>query len=131
MALPINIDDLIHRRKVEGGRIEYKAGWNPEKVVHTICAFANDIDNWGGGYIILGIEEQDGRPIFPVKGINPAEVDAIQKELRRDEHVTIDQMARMMGITSRTIDTNVAILKRLKIISSKGATRNSQWKVLI
>ena len=81
MALPINIDDLIHRRKVEGGRIEYKAGWNPEKVVHTICAFANDIDNWGGGYIILGIEEQDGRPIFPVKGINPAEVDAIQKEL--------------------------------------------------
>lgn len=81
MALPINIDDLVNRRKVEGARIEYKAGWNPEKVVHTICAFANDIDNWGGGYIILGVEEENGRPVFPVKGIASSEIDQIQKEL--------------------------------------------------
>jgi len=51
MALPLNIDDLIHQRKVEGARIEYKKDWNPEKVLHSVCAFANDIDNWGGGYI--------------------------------------------------------------------------------
>ena len=50
MALPLNIDDLIHQRKVEGARIEYKKDWNPEKVLHSVCAFANDIDNWGGGY---------------------------------------------------------------------------------
>ena len=55
MALPLNIDDLIHQRKVESARIEYKKGWNPEKVLHSVCAFANDIDNWGGGYIILGV----------------------------------------------------------------------------
>ena len=52
MALPLNIDDLIHQRKVEGARIEYKKDWNPEKVLHSVCAFANDIDNWGAGYNI-------------------------------------------------------------------------------
>ena len=49
MALPLNIDDLIHQRKVESARIEYKKDWNPEKVLHSVCAFANDIDNCGGG----------------------------------------------------------------------------------
>jgi len=81
MALPVNIDDLINHRKVEWARIEYKEGWNPEKVLHTLCAFANDIDNWGGGYVIIGIVEENGRPVFPVKGIDPKEVDVIQKEL--------------------------------------------------
>ena len=81
MALPVNIDDLINHRKVEWARIEYKEGWNPEKVLHTLCAFANDIDNWGGGYVIIGIAEENGRPVFPVKGIDPNEVDVIQKEL--------------------------------------------------
>ena len=69
MALPLNIDDLIHQRKVEGARIEYKKGWNPEKVLHSVCAFANDIDNWGGGYIILGVEEKNGMPVLPPNGI--------------------------------------------------------------
>lgn len=81
MSLPVNIDDLINHRKVEWARIEYKEGWNPERIVHTICAFANDIDNWGGGYVIIGIAEENGRPVFPVKGIGPNEVDHIQKEL--------------------------------------------------
>ncbi len=42
MSLPLNIDDLIHQRKVESARIEYKKDWNPEKVLHSVCAFAND-----------------------------------------------------------------------------------------
>ena len=81
MALPVNIDDLVNHRKVESARIEYKEGWNPEKILHTLCAFANDIDNWGGGYVIIGVEERNGRPVFPVKGIGPDDVDEIQKAL--------------------------------------------------
>ena len=54
MALPLNIDDLIHQRRVEGARIEYKRDWNPEKVLHSACAFANDIDNWGGYWEVIG-----------------------------------------------------------------------------
>ena len=49
MALPINITELINRRVVENARVEYKRNWNPEPILHSICAFANDIDNWGGG----------------------------------------------------------------------------------
>ena len=82
MALPINIDDLIRQRKVESARIEYKKDWNPEKVLHTICAFANDIDNWGGGYIIIGIEEDGhGMPILPPCGVKKESIDSINKEL--------------------------------------------------
>ena len=80
-ALPINIDRLLHQRTIEGERVEYKAGWNPVSILQTISAFANDFNNLGGGYIILGVEEQNGRPILPPKGIDPDAIDGIQKEL--------------------------------------------------
>lgn len=52
MALPINIEVLIKGTTIESERIEFKGGWNPEAVIHTMCAFANDLHNWGGGYIV-------------------------------------------------------------------------------
>ena len=79
--LPINIDNLLRLRTIEGERVEYKAGWNPESVLHTLGAFANDFHNLGGGYIVLGVEERDGRPVLPPKGIDPSAVDRIQREL--------------------------------------------------
>lgn len=60
---------------VEQSRLELKTSWNPESIVHSICAFANDIDNFSGGYIIIGIEEKNGIPVFPIKGIDPKEID--------------------------------------------------------
>ena len=81
MSLPINISDLINRRVVENARVEYKGDWNPEPILHSICAFANDIDNWGGGYIIIGIDEEDGMPRFPVRGLEKSSIDRINKEL--------------------------------------------------
>jgi ATP-dependent DNA helicase RecG len=82
MALPINIKDLIHARKVENERIEYKKGYNPLEVMQTICAFANDVNNWGGGYIILGIDAKDkGIPIFPIVGIEKVLQDGIYNKI--------------------------------------------------
>lgn len=81
MALPINVDDLLHQRKVERTRIEYKSGWNPEPIIHTLTAFANDFDNMGGGYILIGVEEENGRPVLPVKGIDPDKIDDIQLDI--------------------------------------------------
>ena len=81
--LPINLHDLLRQRTVEGERVEYKAGWNPEDVLHTICAFANDFHNLGGGYVVVGVEERDGRPLLPPKGIDSRRIDAVQKELLR------------------------------------------------
>ena len=45
MSLPVNIKLLLDQRIVESTRIEYETDWNPEAVLHSICAFANDIDN--------------------------------------------------------------------------------------
>lgn len=92
LSLPISIDDLLRGRNVEWERIEYKRGWNPEDVVHSICAFANDFHNLGGGYIIVGIEEKDGRPVLPPTGINPDKIDEIQKEILNLGHNSIQPM---------------------------------------
>jgi ATP-dependent DNA helicase RecG len=81
MALPINIEELLNGRTVEWERIELKAGWNPKKVLHSICAFANDFNNWGGGYIFVGVEEENGKPILPPIGLSENDIDSIQKEI--------------------------------------------------
>ena len=83
---PINIDDLIHTRSVEDNRREFKATWNDpvkESVVRSVCAFANDLLNLNGGYIILGIDiDEQGLPILPPHGLNGDDVDLIQREIR-------------------------------------------------
>ena len=82
MALPINIEDLLNKRKVEGNRIEFKKGWNPAEIYHSICAFANDFDNLGGGYILVGVEENEyGIAKRPVIGINIEAIDGILKRM--------------------------------------------------
>lgn len=80
MALPVNINDLINSKTVESNRIEFKRGWNPEEVLRTMCAFANDINEFGSGYIIVGIEETDGVPNLPPIGLNKNQLDPIQKD---------------------------------------------------
>ena len=81
MKLPININDLLTARTVEWERLEFKAGWNPQAVLHTMCSFANDFHNLGGGYIIIGVGEDNGRPILPPVGLPATQLDAIQKEI--------------------------------------------------
>jgi len=75
-------------------QLEFKAGWNPEIILRSICAFANDFHNLGGGYIVVGIEEKDGQPILPPKGINPSSVDSIQKELPADREILKDNSTK-------------------------------------
>jgi len=83
--LPINLNDLIHARSVESVRREFKKTWSEpilEKVIHSICAFANDFYNLNGGYIILGVEETNGEPILPPYGLEDQNLDKIQKLIR-------------------------------------------------
>lgn len=81
MALAVNIKKLIKGQVVETDRIEYKSGWNPENLIHTMCAFANDINNLGGGYIVIGVEEIGGVLQLPPKGLERNQIDAIQRKL--------------------------------------------------
>ena len=48
---------------------------------HTICAFATDLENIGGGYILVGVEEENGIAKRPVKGLDENEIDRIMKEM--------------------------------------------------
>lgn len=81
MALPVNIEQLLNGSVVEWERLDFKEGWNPEDVMHSMCAFANDVHNWGGGYIVTGVAEVNGRPVLPPKGLDVNTVDTIQKKL--------------------------------------------------
>ena len=49
MALAVNIEDLLNKQRIESNRVEFKKGWNPASIYHSVCAFANDIDDLGGG----------------------------------------------------------------------------------
>ncbi len=83
MALPINIKELLNGKTVEWERIEFREGWDPGRTLRTICAFANDFNNWGGGYIILGVAENDGQPVLPPAGLQLNQIDPIQQELNQ------------------------------------------------
>ena len=81
MAIPTNIRSLLYGNVVEWARIEFKTTWDSEVSLKTIVAFANDLDNWGGGYIVLGVEEKDGVPIKPYAGVPLNKIDAWQKDI--------------------------------------------------
>jgi len=84
--LTINIDDLLYLRGVESARVEFKASWDEEttayQILKTICAFANDLQNLNGGYIVIGVAEENGSAILPPKGIPSEQLDDIQKWIR-------------------------------------------------
>ena len=77
--------------KVEGQRLEFKQGFNPLEVMHTLCAFANDFHNLDGGYLILGVAEKQGRPILPPHGLDGGALDDIQKKLKQIGHTIVPE----------------------------------------
>jgi len=80
--MPVDIETLLNKQKIESDRIEFKKGWNPTSVYHSICAFANDFDNLGGGYILVGVEQNErGVAKRPVCGIKDEEIDRILKDM--------------------------------------------------
>ncbi|MBO4978019.1 MAG: putative DNA binding domain-containing protein [Muribaculaceae bacterium] len=105
MALPINIEDLLNKRKVESNRIEFKAGWNPDKIYHTICAFATDLENTGGGYILVGVEQdENGIAKRPVKGLAIDSIDGILKDM-----VGYDAKISSSNLRSVSYNTKVSV----------------------
>src|SRR6056297_411141 len=80
--LPLNLEDLLRARTVESDRIEYKAGWNPDAIVRTLCAFANDFENLGGGYVVIGQDcDANAQPVFPPVGLSDSQLESVQQSL--------------------------------------------------
>ncbi|WP_295996154.1 RNA-binding domain-containing protein [uncultured Adlercreutzia sp.] len=80
MGLPTSIDALLDGGIVENARIEFKASWDPQTSLKTICAFANDIDNWGGGYLVIGVTD-NGEGGRAAVGVPPEKIDGYLKDM--------------------------------------------------
>lgn len=132
-ALPISIESLFHGRVVEWERLEYKKGWNPEAVLHTMCAFANDFHNLGGGFIIVGVEEENGRPKLPPVGVDPESLDAIQKEIVEIGYKAIQPSYHPRSIMAKFQGANVLVIwvtagaERPYRAKAKLAKGESEW----
>ena len=81
MAIPTSIKTLLSGEVVEWARIEFKETWDPVASLKTVCAFANDLDNWGGGYVVIGVKEENGCPVYPLKGVPIDKIDMYQKDI--------------------------------------------------
>ena len=102
MGLPTTIKTLLSGNVVEWARIEFKETWDPEASLKTICAFANDIDNWGGGYIVIGVRDTEGKPTELI-GVSPEKIDGYLKDmlnkckLIQPEYMPITEVAEYKG----------------------------------
>ncbi|MBI4578381.1 MAG: putative DNA binding domain-containing protein, partial [Planctomycetes bacterium] len=85
-VLPLGVEQLVGGSAVESVRLELKAGWNAQtvgpQILETLCAFANDLQNLNGGYVVIGVAEREGVAVRPVQGLDPKELDAAQKWIR-------------------------------------------------
>lgn len=79
--IPLKIEKLLAGKVVEQNRVEYKEGWNPNDIIQSICAYANDYHNMNGGYLVIGVKANDGIPELPPKGLPVNELDTIQQEI--------------------------------------------------
>lgn len=99
--LPVNLADLLDERKVESDRVEFKEGWNPPAIFRTVCAFANDFHNYGGGYILIGVGQADGLPVLPPAGVPDNQIDRIQRELLQYGNLIQPPYFPLLGIEER------------------------------
>lgn len=66
--------------------MEFKESWDEKRtgpqVLVSLCAFANDLQNLNGGYIVLGVAEIKGVAVRPVAGLDPEALDSAQRWIR-------------------------------------------------
>lgn len=84
---------LLEDARVESFQLELKAGWDEHTkpaIIKTICAFANDLLNHNGGYVILGVEDDGGSATLPPKGLPPESLEQVSKEVQGQVQQWID-----------------------------------------
>lgn len=77
--LPIGIENLLNENAIESTRLEFKSSINYEAIIHTIAAFANDFDNIGGGYIVIGVNNKGSSK--EIIGVKSEEIGQFEKKL--------------------------------------------------
>lgn len=112
MSILINIEDLLSGQLVEGTRMEFKKGWNPKSIMRSVCAFANDFENEGSGYIFQEIpihslfSDQDDDQVADQdidQDINLFQEEALQLKTHTDNFKKYIQPLLQKGFLRRTI----------------------------
>lgn len=68
----------------ESNSVEWKTGGDPDKIVKTLAAFANDYEVAGSGFVVCGVEEvphPDGRVTPRTVGISAGESKRLQDKI--------------------------------------------------
>ena len=158
MRLPINIEELLGGRAVEGDRIEYKTGWNPDAIYRSVCAFANgspratiETDEERTYFLIdipchpyfakkeieintSGVKENAESGVKSgVKG-GVKELSDIQevivKEMLFDPSITTSEMAQKTGIKFRTLQRHISQLQAMGVVVRKDGRKKGYWEVV-
>jgi predicted HTH transcriptional regulator len=98
-----DIEDLTASGEVESNILDYKkmvSGLENEKkeIAKDICAFANS----QGGYLVIGVEERDGKPVHPPCGTS--RMIERQKVEEWVEQITNSNIAQRVNIDFKIID---------------------------
>ena len=156
MRLPINIEELLGGRAVEGDRIEYKAGWNPDAIYRSVCAFANDFDTFETTedrltfLIHIPIHAGCGnKPATEKTTVITTEKSAIGSEkngsgseksseknqaiisaIRLNPKVTAAEIAMKLGVSSRAVEKRIKTLRENGVIRRIGGDKGGYWEVI-
>ena len=152
MTLPINIEDLLGGLVVEGNRVEYKKGWNPDFIIE-----ADDEHTYFISRIPCHPEfvcdelgmDKDGHilPVEEIRKNNQNVTDNVTDnvtvstiERRRSEilrlmamnpKITIDNLANILHVSRRTILRDTSTLQNIGKIVREGEDFGGKWIVLI
>lgn len=83
--------DIIESGRIESDCIEYKKSADQkDKILKTICAFANNYMNRECGFIFIGVQEVDDKetgdkavPLRPVSGIEESKIESIENSIKQ------------------------------------------------
>ena len=128
MNLTINIESLISGKAVENNRLEFKEGWNPDAIYRTICAFANDFDDTGGGYIVVGVKQDVLQDVLQVVSqdvsqVNMSDIEFVKKRMSQvvsqDKSLDIELLTR----TYIALDTPKSLKELLQLFRQRNRGR--------
>ena len=154
MALPINIEDLLNKRKIEGNRTEGRStgiptiqeemqkNGSPRATIETNDerSFINvfiPVHEGCGDRVILndtqgdtqgGTQDgtQDGTQGVP-QGVPQDELDDwIVGQIRENRNITTKELGRLSGWTSKTIKRRISKLPKIKYV---GSGYSGHWEI--
>jgi predicted HTH transcriptional regulator len=132
MAYAIDLKELATR---ESEKVEWKENGEDTKIVgsivQTISAFANDIANFGGGYIVCGAKEtkdEYGFPTVEYKGLNANKLKEIEgKVLQHCRDYVSPAVAPIVQEVENPMDRATRILVFIVVATSEVHTyRNGE-----